>query len=76
MANNQKAPMNDLVVILPGITGSVLQKDGKDLWGASARAIFDIVISGSKNLQQLKLKGTDSGGDYYGGWHQSRSLSS
>nr|MDJ0572732.1 lecithin--cholesterol acyltransferase [Pleurocapsa sp. MO_192.B19] len=66
MANNQKTLMNDLVVILPGITGSVLQKDGKDLWGASSQAIFDIVISGGKNLQQLKLKGTDSGGDYYG----------
>ncbi|MGK7948285.1 MAG: lecithin--cholesterol acyltransferase [Xenococcaceae cyanobacterium] len=66
MANNQKASMNDLVVILPGITGSVLQKDGKDLWGASARAIFDIVMSWGKNLQQLKLEGEDSGGDYYG----------
>jgi hypothetical protein len=58
--------MKDIVVILPGITGSVLKKNGRDLWGASAQAIFDIVLSGGENLQQLKLKGTDSGGVYYG----------
>ena len=61
-----KTPLKDIVVILPGITGSVLQKDGKDLWGASAQAIFDIILSRGKNLQQLKLTGTDSGGDHYG----------
>jgi hypothetical protein len=31
----QKTPMRDMVVILPGILGSVLQKDGKDLWAVS-----------------------------------------
>ena len=62
----QKIPMKHLIVLLPGITGSVLQKDGKDLWGASAKAIFKIIKSGGKNLQALKLQGKDSGGDYYG----------
>ncbi|MBE8988710.1 hypothetical protein [Nostoc sp. LEGE 12450] len=38
-----KTPMQDMVVILPGITGSVLQKDGKDLWAVSGQAIWDIV---------------------------------
>ncbi|HYV00992.1 MAG TPA: hypothetical protein VEM93_01425 [Actinomycetota bacterium] len=33
-----KSPMRDVVVILPGITGSVLQKDGKDVWAFSAGA--------------------------------------
>ncbi|MDJ0679446.1 MAG: lecithin--cholesterol acyltransferase [Xenococcaceae cyanobacterium MO_167.B52] len=65
MASHQKAPMKDLVVILPGILGSVLQKDGKDFWGVSARAIFDVIRSGSKNLQQLQLKGTDLGENYH-----------
>lgn len=59
-------PLKDMVIILPGITGTVLKKDGKDLWGASARAIFNIVKSGGKNLQALKLKGKDSGGDEFG----------
>ena len=27
-----KTKLRDLVVILPGITGSFLQKDGKDIW--------------------------------------------
>ena len=61
-----KTKIKDIVVILPGITGSVLQKDGKDFWGASARAIFELIKSGGKNLQQLKLEGEDSKGDYYG----------
>ena len=25
-------PIPDVVVLLPGITGSVLQRDGKDIW--------------------------------------------
>ena len=61
-----KTPMKDMVVILPGITGSVLQKDGRDLWGASIQAISRIAISGGEVLQQLKLQGEDSEGNYYG----------
>ncbi len=30
-----KAPMNDMVVLLPGIMGSVLQKNGQDIWNDS-----------------------------------------
>ncbi|MEM6614743.1 MAG: lecithin--cholesterol acyltransferase, partial [Cyanobacteria bacterium P01_C01_bin.72] len=66
MADNKKSPMKDIVVILPGITGTVLKQNDKDLWGASTRAIFDIVKSGGKNLQALKLEGKDSGGDEFG----------
>ncbi len=66
MASTKKSPMKDIVVILPGITGTVLKKDGKDLWGASTRAIFDIVKSGGKNLQAMELNGKDSGGDEFG----------
>ena len=29
--------MRDVIVCLPGITGSVLQKDGKDVWNISGR---------------------------------------
>jgi hypothetical protein len=31
-------PMNDIVVVIPGILGSVLQKDGKDIWALSRRS--------------------------------------
>lgn len=34
-----KKPLRDLAVLLPGITGSVLQKDGSDVWAISARAV-------------------------------------
>ncbi|MBD0291149.1 MAG: hypothetical protein ICV74_07830 [Thermoleophilia bacterium] len=38
--------MRDVVVMLPGITGSVLQKDGKDVWnvsgGSALRALFTL----------------------------------
>ena len=61
-----KTPMRDMVVILPGITGSVLQKDGKDLWGISRQAIFQILKSKGQKLNQLKLQGTDSEGYEYG----------
>ena len=31
--------MPDIIVLLPGITGSVLTKDGKVVWGFSALSI-------------------------------------
>lgn len=54
-----KTPMRDMVVILPGITGSVLQKDGKDLWAVSGQAIWNIVKSQGKALDALKIKQDD-----------------
>lgn len=48
-------PMRDVVVLLPGIGGSVLQRDGKDVWafskGAAARGLFS--LGGS--IKRLKL---------------------
>ena len=34
-----KKPLGDVVVLLPGILGSVLTRDGKDVWAPSAGAI-------------------------------------
>jgi pimeloyl-ACP methyl ester carboxylesterase len=56
--------MKDLVVILPGILGSVLQKDGKDLWNVSGQAIWQVIKSLGNRIQDLKLEGDDRhGGD-------------
>ena len=33
-----KEPLGDVVVLLPGILGSVLTRDGKDVWAPSAGA--------------------------------------
>lgn len=52
-------PLRDLVIILPGILGSVLQKDGKDLWGVSGGVIWDVVASQGKSLNALKVQQDD-----------------
>jgi len=53
MAN--KAPLKDLVVILPGILGSVLQKDGKNLWAVSGQAVGQIFTNSEQTFQNVKL---------------------
>ncbi len=59
-----KTPMRDMIVILPGIMGSVLQKDGTDLWNVSGQVIGQIVTSLGNRLKELKLEGDDpNGGD-------------
>ncbi|MBD1893196.1 lecithin--cholesterol acyltransferase [Coleofasciculus sp. FACHB-129] len=50
-----KAPMKDVVVILPGILGSVLQKDDKDLWATSGQAVWQILSKSGNTIRNLKL---------------------
>jgi hypothetical protein len=45
--------LRDLVVALPGITGSVLTKDGKDLWALSGRAAWEALKSALEPLKPL-----------------------
>lgn len=54
-----KAPMKDMIVILPGILGSVLQKDGKDLWAVSGQAVWQVLSNSSKMIHNLKLAQDD-----------------
>lgn len=54
--------MKDMVVILPGIMGSVLQKDGTDLWNASGQVIWQVISSLGNKVKDLKLEGDDPGG--------------
>jgi pimeloyl-ACP methyl ester carboxylesterase len=54
-----KIKLRDLVVVLPGICGSVLQKDGRDLWAVSGQAIFSGLLSLGGALQQLRLGNDD-----------------
>ncbi|MFL6029451.1 MAG: esterase/lipase family protein [Gaiellaceae bacterium] len=48
--------MGDVIVMLPGITGSVLQKDGKDVWAPTAGAAVGALFSLGKNIKSLALK--------------------
>lgn len=47
----------DLVIVVPGLIGSVLEKDGKPIWGYSLGATWRIAAGDA--LEQLRLKGAD-----------------
>lgn len=50
----------DVVVMLPGITGSVLAKDGKDVWAVSPGAAFNALLTLGHSLKDLALEHGDS----------------
>lgn len=49
----------DIFVLLPGITGSVLAVDGREVWGPSAGAIFKALKSRGQSVRELELSGDD-----------------
>src|SRR5271166_4470716 len=51
----QRQPMQDLVVIVPGITGSALALRKKPVWSLSGRAITRGVITLGRNVKHLRL---------------------
>jgi pimeloyl-ACP methyl ester carboxylesterase len=58
--------MPDVVVLLPGISGSVLKKDGRVLWGYSARTIATALFTQGRNMQALALPHDDPAVDDLG----------
>ncbi|HEX6299656.1 MAG TPA: lecithin--cholesterol acyltransferase [Acidimicrobiia bacterium] len=52
--------IRDVVVVLPGIIGSVLEKDGKDLWALSGSAIWNTLTTMGRWLDNLKLEDPDA----------------
>lgn len=64
MTTHPKTPMKDIVVVLPGIMGSVLQKDGTDIWNVSGQVIWQVISSLGNKVKDLKLEADDpNGGD-------------
>ena len=61
-----REPMGDVVVLLPGILGSVLQRDGKDVWAMSAGAAFRALFSLGGSIKDLRLDGDDPEADDLG----------
>jgi pimeloyl-ACP methyl ester carboxylesterase len=53
-------PVDDVVVLLPGILGSVLQRDGKDVWAFSKGAAFRGLVSLGRSVKDLRLDGDDA----------------
>src|SRR3954471_24470671 len=45
----------DVFVCVPGITGSVLRKDGRDLWNISAGAVFNALATLGGSIRDLRL---------------------
>jgi hypothetical protein len=51
----QPQPMRDVIVVVPGILGSVLIKDGREVWGASAGSAVGNLVTLGRSLKELKL---------------------
>jgi hypothetical protein len=51
--------LRHIIVVIPGISGSVLQKDGKDLWAFSGQALSTALFKRSDYLEALKLTALD-----------------
>ena len=45
----------DVVVLLPGILGSVLERDGKDVWAFSKGAIWRGLVSLGRSVKDLRI---------------------
>ncbi|MEU6883370.1 hypothetical protein [Streptomyces sp. NPDC046712] len=54
-----RLPMTDIVVLLPGITGSVLTKDGKDVWAPSMTAVLGALRTLGRSLDAIELEDDD-----------------
>jgi hypothetical protein len=55
-----RAQMSDVIVLIPGILGSVLRKDGRDVWNVSGGALVPALLTAGRNLNALTL-GSDAG---------------
>src|SRR5919204_510633 len=60
------AEFADVVVLIPGITGSVLERNGREVWGASMRAVLRGLFSRGQSVQDLMLDGDDPAVDDLG----------
>src|ERR1700730_18621267 len=52
----RQPPMSDVIVLIPGILGSVLVKDGREVWGASGSSIARNLITFGSPLNRLELQ--------------------
>lgn len=57
------APMKDLIVLLPGIMGSALARDGKPVWDVGVGSLGRALFSRGGSIQDLTLNSDASGGD-------------
>lgn len=58
--------LRHLVVFLPGIMGTILQKDGRDVWAPSRQALWTLLTTCGDSLRDLQVKGEDGQSDDLG----------
>lgn len=51
--------VSDVVILLPGISGSVLQKDGKTLWGPDLSGVWGAIQTRGDSIRSLMMHGDD-----------------
>ena len=61
-----KQPMGDVIVLLPGILGSVLQRDGRDVFAMTPGAAWRALVSLGRSVNDLELHGDDPSVDDLG----------
>lgn len=61
----ERLELRDLVVVLPGILGSTLIRDGQEIWAPSAGAVWKAIRSFGASIQCLTLP-VDLGDDHPG----------
>jgi pimeloyl-ACP methyl ester carboxylesterase len=54
-----RQPMKDIIVLIPGITGSVLEKDGKVVWGFAGKSLVSSLFSGGKSMRDALMLSED-----------------
>jgi len=55
-----REPMPDIIVLLPGILGSVLKRDGRTVWGFSGRQIGRTLLTRGRRIRRdLWIEGDD-----------------
>jgi DNA-binding winged helix-turn-helix (wHTH) protein/pimeloyl-ACP methyl ester carboxylesterase len=53
------AEMRHLIILLPGLMGSVLQKDGKDIWALSGQALWHYLRTLGRSFELLRIEHED-----------------
>jgi hypothetical protein len=52
----EQQPMSDVIVLIPGILGSVLVRNNREVWGASVQSVIGNLLTFGRELENLKLK--------------------
>src|SRR5205814_7706401 len=61
-------------ILVPGISGTVLQKHGEIMWGISGRSFWNLIASRGDSLRELALPGDDPEADDVGDGIQASEL--